>query len=101
MFAKAVCRQFFHMICIISSHRRQKEFDVWGLSGIQSKISAHLEEIWTPDAFDAFLLVFYLFLLSAFPLRNLANLYHFSVCPPPPYKVGFFFCKKIEMRKAI
>lgn len=69
---------------------------MWGLSGIQSKISAHLEEIWTPDAF---LLVFYLFSLSGFPLRNLANLYHFSVSPP--HKVGFFFCKKIEMGKVI
>lgn len=58
-------------------HRQlpQKEFDVWGLSGIQSKISAHLEEIWTPDAF---LLVFYLFSLIAFPLRDFVNLYHFS-----------------------
>lgn len=87
------------MICTISSHRRQKEFDVWGLSGIQSKISAHLEEIWTPDAF---LLVFYLFSFIAFPLRNFANLHHFSVlfCFFL-YKVGFFFCKKIEMGKAI
>lgn len=77
--------------------QKAEEFDVWGLSGIQSKISVHLEEIWTPNDF---LLVSYLFSLSAFPLRNLANLYHFSVFFPL-YKVGFLFCKKIEMGKVI
>lgn len=62
------------MICIISSHRRQKEFDVWGLSGIQSKISAHLEETWTPGACWLALFVF----TYGSPSKKLCKIYHFS-----------------------
>lgn len=70
------------MISIISSHRRQKEFDVWGLSGIQSRISAHLEETWVPGARLLALFVF---------TMELGKIYHFSDFFFL-YMVSFFFC---------